>query len=460
MNKGRGRMSGHIITIAIFAGVFLAWCGYILYQSGAIPTIGDKYTVNAEVPTAALLTPGARVTIAGAQVGKIKSIERADAVGPNAKLKLEITDDRVTPLPNDSVVQIRTRSQVGENYVSVVVGKSRNTVDDGGNLGVKNAEELVSVDQILSVLQGKTRDRTRTLLREFGAALTGRGTELNQTIRGLNQFAEHGGELVGALHQSKDDTANIVDHLGRLMSAIGDRGTAIDTIAARGYTAFRAIGDRDAQLGATLRELPSTLASVRRASATVGNVSDRSAPVVRNLAATVADLEPVVRDFRPTAEAGVDLVRAIDPAREPVGNALQEVARLTRHFPKAEEPIEKTICNLNPALRYLNPYAKDILTVVYGLGSSSNSYDATGHLIRLLPVLNEGSAAGQSPAVLSAMKVLLQSGLFLPGKSTSYDAYMKPGQIGKTVAPRDGKPRNADEQTAMGYKYPRVKADC
>jgi phospholipid/cholesterol/gamma-HCH transport system substrate-binding protein len=460
MNKGRGRLTGPVFTIAIFAGLFLAWCGYILYQSGALPTIGEKYTVNAEVPTAALLTPGARVTIAGAQVGKVKSIERADPVGPNAKLKLEITDDRVTPFPDDSVVQIRTRSQVGENYVSVKIGKAAHAVPDGGELGVANAEQLVSVDQILSTLQGKTRDRTRTLLRQFGAALTGRGTELNHTISGLNEFAEHGGELVGALHQGHEDTANIVDHLGRVMSALGDRGTAIDTIAARGYTAFRAIADRDAQLAATLRELPSTLAAVRRATGTVGSVSDRSTPVVSNLAATVSDLEPAVRDLKPTAEAGVKLVKAIDPARGPVGNALQEVARLAPHLPGAQEPIEETICQLNPALRYLNPYAKDLLTVVYGLGSSSNSYDATGHLIRLYPVLNEGSAAGQPPQVLAAMKVLLQSGLFMASKSTSYDPYMKPGQIGKTVAPQNGKPRNADEWTSMGGKYPRVEADC
>jgi phospholipid/cholesterol/gamma-HCH transport system substrate-binding protein len=460
MNKGRGGVTGHMITIAIFAAVFLVWCLYIFYESGALPTVGKKYTVNAIVPTSALLTPGARVTVAGAEVGSVKSIQRADDVGPNAKLELEITDDRVTPLPDDSVVQIRTRTQVGENYVSVRVGKAARTVADGGELGLANAEELVSVDQILSVLQGETRDRTRTLLREFGAALSGRGAELNQTISGFNDFAKHSGDLVGALHQNRDDTANIVDHLGRLMSAVGDRGAALDTIASRGYTAFRAIGDRDAQLVATLRELPSTLASVRRATTTIGDVSDRSTPVVSNLAAAVADLEPAVRDFAPTAEAGLRLVRSIDPARVPVGNALQALARVGRTLPAAGGPIEQTVCSLNPALRFLNPYAKDLLTPVWGLGAASNSYDATGHLIRMAATENETALSGAPPEVLKAAKVLLQSGLLIPSKSTAYDAYMKPGQIGKAAAPRNGKPDNADEQTAMGYKYPRVTADC
>jgi len=460
MNKGLAGFGKHLLTIALFGGLFLAWVGYILYESGTIPTLGEKYDVTATVPTSALLTPGARVTVAGADVGSVKGIERASAVGPNAKIRMEITDDRVVPFPGDSVVQIRTRSQVGENYVSVAVGKDSQTVPDGGSLGLENAEELVSVDEILSVLQGETRERTRTLLQEFGGALTGREKELNQTIRGLNTFAEHGGELVAALDQNHDQTAKIVDHFGRLMGAIGDRGTAIDTIADRGSIAFRSIGDRDERLRATLRELPSTLRSVRSASQTVGDVSDRSAPVVENLATTVRDLEPAVRDFAPAAQEGVKLINALEKARVPLGGALQEVARLAKVAPKVLPGLQKTLCNLNPMLRHLNPYAKDLFQVLYGLGSSSNSYDATGHLIRLIPVVNEGSLSGAPPQVLAAMKTLLQSGAFLPQKSISYDAYMKPGLIGTTVAPQNGKPGNAHEQTAAGYKYPRVKADC
>lgn len=460
MSKGQTKLAGHILTIAFFVVIVTAWCGYILYQGGALPTVGKKYTVTAIVPTSSLLAPGARVTVAGAEVGEVKSVERAGPLIRGAKLKLEITDDRVTPFPHDSVVQLRTRSLVGENYVSVKIGKSAHAVPDHGQLGLERAEAPVSVDEVLSVLQGKTRDHARTLLRRMGSALTGRGTELNDTIAGLNEFAGRGGEVVAALNQGREDTAAIVDHLGRLMGAVGERGAAVDAIAQRGHVAFRALGDRDAQLAATLRELPSTLVAVRRAASTVGSVSDRATPVVNTLAATVAELEPAVRDLKPAARSGVALVRAIDPARRPLGNTLQEAARAVRRLPAAQTGLEKTLCNLNPTLRYLNPYAADLIQTVAGLGSAANSYDATGHLIRLLPIVNEGSAAGQSPEVLAAMKVLLQSGLFLSSKRTEWHPYMKPGQVGKTVASRDGKPRNAAEWSAMGGKYTRVKADC
>jgi hypothetical protein len=118
------------------------------------------------------------------------------------------------------------------------------------------------------------------------------------------------------------------------------------------------------------------------------------------------------------------------------------------------------MCQLNPMLRYLNPYAKDVLQAVYGLGSSSNSYDATGHLIRLFPVVNESSLFGAPAAVKDAAKLLLASGALFPSKTRSYDPYMKPGVIGKTAASEDGKPFNAEAARDAGFKYTRVTADC
>jgi phospholipid/cholesterol/gamma-HCH transport system substrate-binding protein len=460
MNKGLPGFGKHLVRVGLFVAACLAWAVFILYNGGALPTPGKKYTVTAIVPTSVLLVPGSRVTVAGAGVGKVKSIERADPIGPNAKIKLEITDQRVTPFPDDSRVQIRTRSQVGENYVSVDIGRAAGTVPDGGELGLDNAEPIVNTDQILSLLNGRTRARTRTLLQEFGGALAGRGTEFNQTIRGFNDVAQHGGDLVAALHRSREQTALIVDHLGRLMSAVGDRGAAIDALAARGLVAARAVADRDDELAATLRELPSTLVSVRKASATIGAVSDGSAPVVENLATAVRELEPAVKDFTPAAADGLKLVRLIDPARGPLGRTLKAVARVGDTAPAAFPGLEKTLCQLNPMLRYINPYAKDVLTVVYGLGSTSNSYDATGHLIRLIPLVNETSLSGASPAVLDAEETLLQSGAFLPQKTLQYNAYMKPGQVGREHAAKNGKPSNAAEQKAAGFKYTRVTADC
>lgn len=460
MSRGREGFGGHVLTVAAFAAAFLAWCGFILYQAGFLPNLGgDPYTITTPVGTASLLTPGARVTVAGAEVGNVSAVKRASELGPGAELTLEITDDRVTPLPRDSRVAIRTRSQVGENYVAIEVGSDTQTVASGDSLGLQQAEDLVEVDEVLSTLSGPTRDRTRVLLEDFGSALTGRGDELNRTLQYTDPAIEYASRLVDVLHDDKEQVADLVDQLGRVTAAVGERGTAIDTIADRGLATLRAVGDRDLALAETLRELPSTLDQVRLTTQTVGDVSDQAAPVVGNLAVVTRELAPAVADLEPAARAGRSVVANLASANPELDRLLRAATAATRPLPAALPEIETTFCQLNPALRFLLPYKNDLLQSAFHLGSGSNSYDATGHLVRLVPLLSENSVSGAPPEVIAAKQTLLQSGAFLPQKTTSYDPFMKPGEIGISAADSNF-PVDAQQLTESGYKYPRVKADC
>ena len=459
MHKGEAGFGRHALVLAAFVVITLAWVTFILSESGTLPSFGETYELETTVPSASLMTPGARVTVAGAEVGSVKKVERADEIGSGAKLTLEITDDRVTPVPRDSRVQIRTRSQVGENYVSIAIGRDRQTVPSGGSLGLEQADELVDVDQILSVLRGKTRERTRTLLREFGGALTGRGDELNSTIRGSAGVIHYGTEMMDVLYTRRRTVASLVDQLGRVMAALGDRGAAIDTIATQGVTSLRAIGDRDAALAETLRELPSTLDQVRRASSTLGDVSDRAAPVVANLAVATRELRPAIQDLAPAARDGRGVFRELGGAAPRLTRTLSSLNKLSKHLPQVMPPLRTAFCQLNPAMRYLKPYRRDFLELVFHLGSAGHSYDAIGHLLRLSPIVNENSLSGAPPEVLDASKVLLQSGAFLPQKVISLDPIMEVGEVGRTRASASD-PKTPEEVAASGFKYPRVKKDC
>jgi phospholipid/cholesterol/gamma-HCH transport system substrate-binding protein len=460
MSKGMAGFGRHVATVIAFFAVFVAFIGLVLTKSGAVKTPGSKYKVQAILPSASLLTPGARVTAAGAQIGIVKKVERADDVGPGAKVTLQITDDQVFPLPRDSRVQVRTRSQVGENYVAIVVGKDQVTIPDGATIGLQQADELVNVDQILSVLQGKTRERTRTLLQEFGGALSGRGKALNHTLQGLNGTVQHGSALVDVLNRNRLTVARLVDQLGSVGASVGERGAAIDTIAHRGVTALRAIGEQDAALAETLRELPSTLDKIRDTTRTVGSVSDRATPVVADLATATEDLGPAITDLAAAARDGRQVVRYLGPALPDVSYAVRGADAAGRAVTKAVPGIKGMLCQLNPMLRYILPYKDDLLQIAFHLSSASHAYDATGHTVRLLPILNENSLSGAPPAVLDSARLLLQSGLFTgQTKRITYDPYMKPGTIGKTVA-QAGQPVNMKTLGDSGYKYPHVEADC
>ena len=293
-----------------------------------------------------------------------------------------------------------------------------------------------------------------------GAGLDGRGKELNSTVRGLNGTIAHGTTLVDILDRERGTVASLVDKLGRVASAVGDRGAAIETISQRGTVALRAIGDRDQELAQTLRELPPTLDGLRRTTRTVGDVSDDATPVVTNLTRAARALGPALDDLAIAARDGRQVVRRLDKALPDLDNAARGAISLDGGFIKALPSVGTALCQLNPMLRYMQPYKRDFLDIVFHLASASHAYDATGHTLRLMPLLNENSVAGAPPAIQSVMRTLLQSGLLVgQGKRITVDPYMKPGEIAKTVA-RAGDPTTVAGVRESGFKYPRVEPDC
>jgi phospholipid/cholesterol/gamma-HCH transport system substrate-binding protein len=458
LRSGRGGFLPHLLTVLGATAIAIAWAVLILAKSESLPTTGDGYEVNVVVPTSALLSEGARVTVAGVEVGDVRTVERT-ASGRGVRLRLRVTDDRVVPVPRDSRVQVRTRSQVGENYVAIVVGRAADDLASGEYLTADRADEHVAVDEVLSVLQGRTKTRARELFAGLGEAVEGRADDVNRTARGFAQTVDSGEEIVALAYRDREVVARLVDQLGRVAGAVGERGAAIDTIARRGLVSLRAVGDRDAALAETLREFPSTLDRVRDATRTVSDVSRRSTPVVANLAAATREARPVVRRLRPAADEGRRVVSALGTAAPPLRAAIATLDGVTGPLAAAFPELRGALCQVNPVLRHVLPYKDDLIGPIVGLGSASNSYDATGHLVRLSPIMSDNSLSGAPKEVNDAAATLVNSGLLSTAKLINYDPHTGPGRLGKTRAVPGG-PHDPETLTAAGYRYPRVTADC
>lgn len=444
-------------TVAILgiAGAIATVLTYLVL-AGTLST-KDAYGLNAIVPTSASLTPGARVTMAGAQVGRVASIERR---GYATLVRMELTDDRVYPVPADTRVTISQRTPVGEAYVALAPGRSTRTLREDAVLPIRRATEYVDVDQLLTILRGRPRTETRALLRGTADALRGKGAELNDTLGRTSEIVQASGRVFVVLDDNRRQTAALIDHVGRLTAAVSERSGAIRSVADRGLVAMRALASRDDELARTLEVLPSTLRQVERTSGTLGRTSTIAAPVVADLATTVRDLRPAVEDLQPAAATGRRVVAELGRAAAPLRQALDEATRTAKPLGAALPELHRTVCQLNPMVRYIAPYAKDLVMPLMGLGSSSNSYDAIGHLIRLQPIVGENSAVGVPASVSAAMQTLVRSGLFAKGHALSWNPYPEPGRIGKDKA-EDGKTiANAAALAATGWKYPRIHADC
>jgi phospholipid/cholesterol/gamma-HCH transport system substrate-binding protein len=454
----RSGFGWHVATFAGFIALAIGFTLFWIGLGGGLPSLGNSYSVRALMPTAGSLTPGARVTMAGYQVGTITSIQR-DGTGALVGMRLE--DGRVTPIPADSRVALRERTPVGENYVTIFPGRSRSKLPSGAVLPMTQVNDYVDVDQVMSVLQGKTRDRTRQMVESLAGALAGRGDNLNAFLGNSADALSAGSRMFRVMADERVQMGNLVANLGSLSSAVGDRGAQIDSLAKTALTTFQAMSARDQAMRAFLDQLPSLLSQVRQTSATLNSVSQASTPVLYNLAGAVSTLRPAVKLLAPAAAEGRSVLDTAGAAAPGLQQALEALHGLGSPAAATLPQIHKTVCQLNPVIRYAKPYVPDIISGLGGLGSAANDYDAISHLIRVMLIVNDNTLVGLPAGVSQAAFLLLHSGLI--SKTTgplSFDPYPKPGQIGKATAPASGGALGPSQVPATGYKFPHIVPDC
>lgn len=202
---------GAATTLVIIVAVFLAY-----NANSGLPFV-PTYELKLEVPSAAQLVKGNEVRIGGTRVGVVQEIEpvahRDGSVTARLTMQLETT---VKPLPRDSTAIVRPRSALGLKYVELTKGRSDKGFEDGATIPLSSAKpEPVEIDEFLNMFDDKTREASRTNLREFGNALAGRGQNLNEAIGELNPLLKSLRPVMANLADPRTRLADFVRALGR-----------------------------------------------------------------------------------------------------------------------------------------------------------------------------------------------------------------------------------------------------
>jgi phospholipid/cholesterol/gamma-HCH transport system substrate-binding protein len=438
-------IGGVTFLAAVLVGLMF-WAGFW--------TLGKTYDVSVFVPNARGLAPEAHVMIAGLEVGKVTSIQRN---GPNAILGMRI-DSGPTPLPQDSRVAVRLRSLAGESYVEVYPGRSAATVRSGGSLAIAQSNPYVDVDQILQALSGSTQDRARQTIQALGGAVGDRGPQLNQVVGSAAGLISDSVPLTSTLAAQHNQVADLVQNLGNVMSAIGQRTTAVMQFASGARRTFASLAARDVALHNTLDKLPYFLGSLKRISLDVNTITPHVAPLALNLTSALQELSPAIHLLTPASRSGVRLLQGVGAASYPLRGVLQNLVQLQKPTTAALPQLHATLCQLDPILRYTAPYGPDASAFLQNFGSAGNSYDATGHAPRAYADVTPAAAGAVLPSSAGTLVTALEN--FGIGRNliiAGYNPFPAPGQAGATVV---GRGASGPESAGKLIKYPRVTADC
>jgi virulence factor Mce-like protein len=319
-------MVGAVTVLVAIVAVFLAY-----NANQGLPFV-PTYQIAAEVHDAQTLLPGNEVRIGGVRVGIVTDVEpEAGEDGTtSARLELQLDSD-VEPLPADSTMTIRARSALGLKYLEIHRGTSSEGLEPGSTIPISREKpEPVELDEILRTFDEPTRAAIRVNLAEFGAALAGRGPDINAAL----------GDLRPAVRLLQPVMRNLADPataLRRFFPALAATAAEVAPVAeeqadlfVQGDTTFAALA-RVARpfIQETISESPPTL-----------DAATRDLPVITRFLNHSAGL---FTDLRPAAEA----LRTYSPA---IASSLETGAPVLRDAPELNAQLPPTA----RALRRLN----------------------------------------------------------------------------------------------------------
>ncbi len=132
------------MSVGVFMVVGLFAIAYLTLNLGGLELFGgDYYKVHASFSSVSGLKSGARVEIAGVQVGKVSRISLID---DQAKVELSLKPE--VKIGSDVFASIKTQGIIGDKFVQLAPGAEEDILKDGDE--ITETEAAVDLEALIS----------------------------------------------------------------------------------------------------------------------------------------------------------------------------------------------------------------------------------------------------------------------------------------------------------------------
>jgi phospholipid/cholesterol/gamma-HCH transport system substrate-binding protein len=323
---------GLIVVALAVASVILA--NQRLTLPGWLPVLGQDFTeVEAELSTAQAVTPGQgqTVNVAGVEVGEISRVRLEDG---KAIVTLRLEEGSV-PVYRDASVLLRPKTGLKDMVAELTPGtRQAGELEAGQRIPIGQTLPDVNVDEILSALDGDTRDYLVMLLSGGAEGLKGNGRELANTIRRFEPTARYALEIADGLAERRRNIKRVIHNFSLVVDELGGKDDQLADFVENSNAVFASLARQDASLRATLAELPSALTETRRALGKARRLGDELGPTLqalrpgaRALGPSLAQTRPFLRETTPVIQDEIrPFVRASRPAVKQLRPATRDLA--------------------------------------------------------------------------------------------------------------------------------------
>ncbi len=211
-----------MILIAAFVG------GYILSHEnlklpGWVPVLGKSYfTLKGNFQTAQAVTPGQgqAVTIAGAKIGEIASVDLNGGVATvTMHLVPKYSEGRIY---RDATMLLRPKTQLKDETVEVDPGtRASGSLRSGATIPLSQTAPDANLDEFLAALDGETRAYLQELLAGAGEGLKNNGQPLSAAFKRFYPTSRDLQEIASQLVVRHEEIAHSIHNFRLLNEALG-----------------------------------------------------------------------------------------------------------------------------------------------------------------------------------------------------------------------------------------------
>ena len=309
-----------------------------------VPVLGsDFFEIEAELSNAQAVTPGQGQTavIAGVDVGQIKKVRLENG---KAIVTLSLEDKYEGRIRKDATALLRPKTGLKDMTVEINPGSDGSpALRENDRIPISQTLPDVNLDELLAALDADTRSYLQLLIEGGGTALDDdNGKNLGQVIRRFEPLARDVRAINGQLAKRQSNIRRVIHNFSLLVDEIGSKDDQLAEFVENSNAVFDVFADQEANIRATLRELPGALTDTDSA---LGKTE-----VLANA------LGPALEDLRPGARAlGPTLVAVRNFSRTTTPIIRDEI----RPFVRAARPVVR---ELRPALRDLAAASPDLVS--------------------------------------------------------------------------------------------------
>ena len=135
------------LVVGIFMLIGILCLGYLSIKLGKMELIGgNNYRISARFDSVSGLKPGARVELAGVEIGSVERIGLSNASGDQAEVTMKIKDG--ITISDDVIASVRTSGIIGDKFIKLKPGGSDQLLKNGGK--IRETESAIDIEELVS----------------------------------------------------------------------------------------------------------------------------------------------------------------------------------------------------------------------------------------------------------------------------------------------------------------------